>query len=277
LMQIPNVQDPVVEVAMSGSGSHIFAITSDSRMLRINLTTLAVDEIIPATPAPRGLYFQPLVLTPGGYCDVGTTMQPIPELQSISLFGHDFAILTSSPSTIQLQVPYDIPGGTGWPDAVLKQQPDGPFESAMLWAEAAVVSNFYPAWFSTGNSVAALHQDFSGAITVDNPAHPGEIIHAYGSGFGPVAPEPPIGQRASANPVSRTTTPLACGLVGDNSTLVPADIRFAGLAPGWIGLYQIDILLPAPSSLGGAELVCGQAENPQAGNYAGGFLPMAAK
>jgi uncharacterized protein (TIGR03437 family) len=277
LMQIPNVQDPVVEVALSGSGSHLFAITSNSHMLRINLTTLVVEEIIPATPAPSGLYFQPLILTPGGYCDVVTTMQPIPELQSISLFGHDFAVLTVSPGVIQLQVPYDIPEGTGWPDAVLKQQPDGPFESAMLWSKPAEVSGFNPTWFSAGNNVAALHQDFSGLVTLDNPAHPGEIIHAYGSGFGPVAPEPAFGQPASANPLSRITTPLACGLAGDNSTLVLADIRFAGLAPGWIGLYQLDILLPTPPSGGGAGLVCGRAKNPQAGNYASGFLPMAAK
>jgi uncharacterized protein (TIGR03437 family) len=64
--------------------------------------------------------------------------------------------------------------------------------------------------------------------------------------------------------------------VGDNSTtLVSANIRFAGLAPGWIGLFQLDILLPASPSVGGAYLACGQAENPQAGNYASGFLPMA--
>jgi uncharacterized protein (TIGR03437 family) len=277
LMQIPNVQDPVVEVALSGSGSHIFAITSNSRMLRINLTTLAVEEIIPATPAQSGLYFQPLILTPGGYCEVVTTLQPIPELQSISLFGHDFKILTASPSVIQLQVPYDLPEGTGWPDAALKQQPDGPFESAMLWTKPAQVSGFNPAWFFAGNNVAALHEDFSGPVTVDKPAHPGEIIHAYGSGFGPVAPEPPLGQPASANPLSRITTPLACGLEDDNSTLLPASIRFAGLAPGWIGLYQLDILLPARPAGVDVYLICGNAKNPLDGNQAGGFLPMAAK
>jgi hypothetical protein len=162
LMQIANVQDPVVEVALSGSGNHLFAITNNSRMLRINLTTMAVEEIIPATPAPSGLLLQPEVLTPGAFCEAIATPQSIPAMQSISLFGHDLAILSASPSVIELQVPYDIPEGTGWPDAVLKQQPDGPFESAMLWAFPAQVSNFALEWYFADNHVAALHQDFSG-------------------------------------------------------------------------------------------------------------------
>ncbi len=279
LVQVTNIPDPIVEIALSGSGSHLFAITSASRMLRINLSTLTVEEIIPATPVATGLYLNLSfggIVTPGSLCQVDSGTQPIPEIQSISLFGYDLAILNASPSAIELEVPYDIPKGTGWPDAVLKQQSDGPFESAMLWNLPIQVSAFAPAWFSVGNDVAALHQDFSGPVTLANPAHPGEIIHAYGSGFGPVAPVPALGQPASANPLSRITTPLACGLVGDNSTtLVSANIRFAGLAPGWIGLFQLDILLPASPSVGGAYLACGQAENPQAGNYASGFLPMA--
>jgi uncharacterized protein (TIGR03437 family) len=281
LMQVTNIPGPIVEIALSGSGSHLFAITNNSRMLRINLSTLTVEEIIPATPVATGLYLDLSfggIVTLGSLCQVDAATPPIPEIQSISLFGHDLAILNASPSTIELEVPYDIPNGTGWPDAVLKQQSDGPFESAMLWNLPIQVSAFAPAWFSVGRDVAALHQDFSGPITPDNPAHPGEILHAYGSGFGPVMPEPLLGQPASANPLSRTTTPLACGLVGDNSTLfVSANIRFAGLAPGWLGLYQLDILLPGSPSAGDAYLVCGQAENPLAAHYASAFLPMAEK
>ncbi len=277
LMQISNVQDPVVEVALAGSGRHLFAITNNSRMLRIDLVMLSVEEIIPATPAPSGLLLQPEVLTPGAFCEAIATPQPIPAVHSVSLFGHDFAILSASPSAIELQVPYDIPEGTGWPNAVLTEQPEGPFESAMLWAFPAQVSHFALEWYFADNHVAALHQDFSGPITPANPAHPGEIIHAYGSGFGPVAPQPALGQRASANPLSRITTPFVCGLEGDDSKLTSATILFAGLAPGWIGLYQFDISLPARPAGADAYLVCGNPPNPYAGNYASGLLPMAGK
>jgi uncharacterized protein (TIGR03437 family) len=278
LMQIPNVQDPVVEVALSGSGSHIFAITSNSRMLRINLSTLAVEEIIPATPIAMGLYFNLSFggsLSSGSLAQVDSSTQPIPEIQSVSLFGHQLPILSETTSQMELEIPYDLPGGSGFPDAVLKQQSDGPFESAMLWGPVEV-SSFAPNWFLANNYVAALHEDFSGPITPANPAHPGEIIHAYGNGFGPVAPEPPLGQPASANPLSRTTTPIVCGL-GDSSSFVSGEMTFSGLAPGWIGLYQFDILLPARPAGADVYLICGNAKNPLVGNQAGGLLPMGAK
>lgn len=277
LIQIPNVPSPVVEVALSGSGSHIFAITNDSRILRINLTTLAVGDIVPATPIASGLS---LNVTPGGVVTSGSlveadsTTQPIPAIQSISLFEHDLPVLSQTASQIELEIPYDIPNGNGFPEAVLKQQSDGPFESAMLFGPVQV-SAFDPTWFTNGHLVAALHQDFSGPITAANPAHPGEIIHAYGFGFGPVTPEPPLGKAASVNPLSRTTTPLACGLA-NSQTFVPGQIWYAGLAPGWIGLYQLDIRLPSPPPGSGVDLVCGQAKDPVSGNYAGGTLPMSA-
>ncbi len=280
LMQIPNLQDPVVEIALSGSGSHVFATTSDSRMLRINLTTLVVEEIIPATPIAPGFTFNLSfggILASGSLAQADFATQPIPDIQSISLFGHDLPILSQTTSQMELEIPYDLPGGSGYPDAVLKQQPDGPFESALI-SGPVEVSNFAPAWFFADNSVvAALHQDFSGPITIANPAHPGEIIHAYGFGFGPVAPEPPLGKPASANPLSRITTPIACGLAGDNSSFVSGAITFDGLAPGWIGLYQFDILLPARPAGVDVYLICGDAKNPLVGNQAAGLLPMAAK
>jgi uncharacterized protein (TIGR03437 family) len=160
---------------------------------------------------------------------------------------------------------------------VLKQQPDGPFESAMLWLTPVEVAHYAPAWYFADNQVAALHQDFSGPITADNPAHPGEIVHAYGSGFGAVTPQPAIGQPASANPLSRTTTTFVCGLQGDDSKLVPGNILFAGLAPDWIGLYQFDIRLPARPAGADPYLVCGKTEDLPNGNRAAGLLPMAEK
>src|SRR5579871_709483 len=55
LLQIPKLNDNVVEVAVSGDGNHLFVITASSQIVRIDLATMSVAEIIPATPAPSGL------------------------------------------------------------------------------------------------------------------------------------------------------------------------------------------------------------------------------
>ncbi|HEV2689142.1 MAG TPA: hypothetical protein VGV35_11320 [Bryobacteraceae bacterium] len=275
LMQVTHVPDTIVEIALSGSGSHLFAITGNSRMLRVDLRTMAVEEIIPATPIAAGLTGRPFVVSPGALFQVITATPPIPEIQSFSLFGRDLPILSASTSAIELQIPFDMPEGIGWPDAVLKQQSNGPFESAMLWSGPATVFSFAPQWYFVDGHVAALHQDFSGPITIQSPAHQGEIVHAFGSGFGPVAPQPALGQPASANPLSQVTVPFMCGLQGNDPKVIPADLLFGGLAPGWIGLYQFDIRLPARPAGADTYLLCGKAANFTFPNIASGLLPMA--
>lgn len=276
LMQVTNAADTIVEVELSGDGTRLFAVTGASQMLRIDLGSMTTTEIIPATPMATGLYLSQNILTPGATAQIATYNPPLPEIESVSLFDERLLILSASASTIELQAPYDLTVSAGWPDAVLKQQSDGPFESAALWASPVEVVSDFPAWYRTGNYITALHQDFSGPITPDNPAHPGETIHAYGSGFGPVAPAPPLGKPAPANPLSRVTSSYVCGLEGSDSVLVPASIVFGGLAPGWIDLYQFDILLPAPPS-GGSYLVCATSRGFAGGYQASGLLPVAAK
>lgn len=108
---------------------------------------------------------------------------------------------------------------------------------------------------------ASVHQDFSGLITSDQPARAGEIIHLYGSGFGPVTPAVPDGAPAPAAPLSRTLSPVTCGLnAGGNTT--PLTLVFAGLAPGKTGIYQLDVQLPGSLSAGNVVQVrCGVDSN----------------
>ena len=94
--------------------------------------------------------------------------------------------------------------------------------------------------------VVAVHEDWSSLVTVDNPAHPTEILHIYGSGFGRVAHPPPTGMPSSADPLAPTTVPVTCWTWGaDNVSQLQMSVLFSGLAPGLVGYYQLDIRLPA--------------------------------
>lgn len=93
-----------------------------------------------------------------------------------------------------------------------------------------------------------IHQDWSGPITQDNPAQPGEIIHFYGSGWGPVDGTVATGQPTPSDRLYRITTPcqwVATGATANLDSATEIDVPFAGLAPGLVGVYQLDFQIPA--------------------------------
>ena len=82
----------------------------------------------------------------------------------------------------------------------------------------------------------------SGAVFGFNtrPAKPGETITLYGVGFGPVTPDTPAGTVASQ--LTMLATPLQ--ILFNN---VPGGLSYDGLAPGYTGLYQFNVVVPSVS------------------------------
>jgi uncharacterized protein (TIGR03437 family) len=76
----------------------------------------------------------------------------------------------------------------------------------------------------------------------------GSTAVIYATGLGPVTNAPATGRAASAEPLSRVVAPVEVKIAG---TSVP--VTFAGLAPGYAGLYQINAQIPQ-SVPAGAEL-----------------------
>lgn len=78
-----------------------------------------------------------------------------------------------------------------------------------------------------------------------NPVSPGETVSVFATGLGSVEPSVPTGQRAPQDPLSEVVEEVTA-LVGD----APAEVTFAGLAPGFIGLYQVNIVVPSDTEPG---------------------------
>jgi uncharacterized protein (TIGR03437 family) len=111
------------------------------------------------------------------------------------------------------------------------------------------LQNFAPAFFEVATgAVAALDANFK-TIGASNPAARGNIIALYMNGLGPVNNTPPSGDPASSASSTTTTTPVVT--IGG----VAAPVSFSGLAPGFAGLYQINVTVPSTISAGTQPIV----------------------
>jgi len=102
--------------------------------------------------------------------------------------------------------------------------------------------NGAPALFDDGAGFAiATHLD--GAVLSDaSPAQPGEFVVIYATGLGATDPNPQSGEVPMAAALIQYFSTLSISLNG--VALPPSLIYYAGVCPGYAGLYQINIQLP---------------------------------
>jgi uncharacterized protein (TIGR03437 family) len=103
--------------------------------------------------------------------------------------------------------------------------------------------------YSAGGSSfgAILHSNFQLADT-SHPASAGETVLIYCTGLGPVSPVQQSGS-AAAGAASTTATPTVT--IGGVTALT----TYSGLAPGFVGLYQINAVVPSGLGTGNKPVV----------------------
>ena len=82
-------------------------------------------------------------------------------------------------------------------------------------------------------------------ITTSNPVSSGQVVQLFANGLGPVTNQPASGDPAAASPLAQTTNVPAVTIGGQ-----PATVAFSGLAPGFSGLYQVNVVVPSGLSQG---------------------------
>lgn len=188
-------------------------------------------------------------VTPGGIVSVfgsnfaaapsGATSLPLPTTlgsTSVTIGGVRAPLFFVSPGQINLQVPFEVLGSYA-PLVVT----NGTTTAASL---PLLLNRGSPGLFTASQdgkgAAAVLHAADGRPVTAAAPARAGEFISIFASGMGAVSPAVPSGTGASGTTLSRTREAPVVKIGG-----VVAPVSFSGLAPSFVGLYQINVQVPA--------------------------------
>jgi len=83
---------------------------------------------------------------------------------------------------------------------------------------------------------------------------PDGVFTLYATGLGQVIPQVTSGRPAPFNPLAWAVNQVQVFVAGR-----PCEVLFSGLSPGWVGLYQLNIQIPADVPTGKQGLVISQA------------------
>lgn len=151
---------------------------------------------------------------------------------TVTINGRRLPLLYVSRSQVNAQLPFDV-GGTA---RLQVATPNGFSEAAVAIAETG------PGIFSVGTQAGPaptiVHAD-GRLVTAASPARTGEHISVYLTGLGDVNGQISAGQPAPLSPLLTVRAPVDVEIGGE---LVMS--LFAGLAPGFAGLYQVNLEVP---------------------------------
>ena len=213
--------DGVAQTVLSGSGRVAWVLTGSGRLFKLDIDS-----------GLRSEYPEPLVGfkdsyafgTPGQVVSLPASVLPTYNVE-ITFDGQPVPALKVGKGVVDFQIPWQQAPNTS-PLLRIRNRDSATWSGDTLSLSVTETSP---------RIVAVAHEDFSARVTASSPPRPGEIIHLFGPGWGPVAPAVPDGAPSPASPLSTTVKPVTCnGLT----------VLFAGLAPGMMGIYQIDARMP---------------------------------
>jgi len=256
-------------VAVDSSGNIYIADTQNDVIRQL---TPEANPVISANGVTNAASFQPQI-SPGALASIfGTGLSngtyksapPYPTSLgasslggngvSVSVNGLAAPVFFASPAQINFQVPWETAIGTA---SVTVSVAGGAGNSVSVPVVSAG-----PGLFMAGTSAVVQNYPSYSLSGPGNPAAPDSTIIAYLTGSGPVSPAATDGVAAPLDSLVFATASHSAAI---GST--PANVSFVGLAPGWVGLVQVNLVVPSGLASGTYPLtvtIDGQASN--AGN-----------
>jgi len=152
-------------------------------------------------------------------------------------------LLYASGNQINFQLPYECFGRA---EVLIVVEANG----VLSEPQAVQVISSAPGIFTWGAGRAvAVNQDGS-VNTAENPAGRGSALTVYLTGQGVITPSLSSGAAASSRPLVRCPLPTLAWIGGAR-----AQLQFVGMAPGLVGVLQVNLIVPAGAPAGETELL----------------------
>jgi adhesin/invasin len=151
---------------------------------------------------------------------------------SVSVNGVKAPLLYVTPTQVNFQVPWK----TNLGPASVTIAVNGVVSNAVT----VPVVEAAPGLFFYGSGRAVVQNSDYTLNSPSNPAKLGGTIIAYLTGSGPVNPPVADGALTPTSPFVKVTSPYSAK-IGSTS----AEVSFAGLAPGFVGVLQVNIVVPS--------------------------------
>ena len=153
----------------------------------------------------------------------------------------NFPVVAASETESQIQVPFEVR------DRLISLALDAGARSALV---GLPVRNVSPAIFvDREGTPLVINGDNGVLLDAMNPAYSGSRLHILCTGLGRVRPEWPTGVAAPLENPPQVTAQVRAFLDSE-----PLEVTRAVLAPGYVGLYLVEVRLPAVVNRGPAEL-----------------------
>ena len=159
---------------------------------------------------------------------------------TVSINGFSAPINYVSSTEIICVVPFELTD----PYAVVQVTNNGVTSNAVTLFTDLSAPGFFTLDESGTGAAAALHLDYT-KVTASSPADIGETVQVYLTGLGTVTPAVDDGVGAPIGTLNYTDDTFAIYVDG-----AQANVTFAGLAPGFAGLYQINFVVPSTPDTG---------------------------
>ncbi len=189
---------------------------------------------------------------PGSAQASGTPLPATLDNMQVLVNGTPAPLLYASSSQINFQVPNSLPVGSPAEFDVVNTSTGQIYTSGTFNIEASSPALFSSDASGTGQ-VAAINAATNTVNSSKNPVQQGQYISLFGTGQGFIANAPPDGTPATSA-VHTANKPF----VSINLEVVPSsDVEYSGLAPGFVGLWQINAKVPSDAAPGADKVFVG--------------------
>jgi uncharacterized protein (TIGR03437 family) len=145
-------------------------------------------------------------------------------------------VIFSSADKINAQIPWNAGGST----TLILRTPGGSSDAIRVRVIPGAPGIFRSGTAGPESGIPTIVRATNNElVTVSNPIHRGDDLIIYVTGLGRTNPEIPVGSRAPFEPLAQVLDTPKITLGG-----VALPVSFAGLTPGLVGVYQVNLLVP---------------------------------